>query len=151
MADIPNLGRVLGNQTTTPRFVRAIPTSQFGEHEMILPNFLGRSMLDPLSGFCTASLVRRGTASHNTALLSYRALETNAQHNREWQEKDRKVKVRSMIRSGYHNFIAAEAEGMANKMFENVKHGAVKDWTLSSGRESPRLSEKSTRFCRGID
>lgn len=71
------------------------------------------------------------------AFLSYRAFETDAFDNEDWREKHGKVKVRSMILSGDRSFIAAEAEGMANEMYEDVKHGLVEDSGHYLAEENP--------------
>ena len=60
-----------------------------------------------------------------------RAFETDAEHNRQWLKADGKVKTRAMILSGEESFIAAEAEDMANEMYNNVKHEVIQgsgDW-----------------------
>jgi pimeloyl-ACP methyl ester carboxylesterase len=52
-------------------------------------------------------------------------------------EADGKVKVRNMILSGDHSFIATEALGMAEEMFENVKVGTVKESGHYLAEENP--------------
>lgn len=71
------------------------------------------------------------------AFLSYRAFTEDAKHNREWKAQNGKVNVRSMILSGDHSFIAEAAEAMAKEMYENVRHGTVKDSGHYLAEENP--------------
>lgn len=71
------------------------------------------------------------------AFLSYRAFTEDGKHNREWLQQNGKVKVRAMILSGDHSFIASEAESMAKEMYENVKVGTVKDSGHYLAEENP--------------
>lgn len=71
------------------------------------------------------------------AFLNYRAFAEDAKHNREWLKRDGKVKVRNLILSGDHSFIATEARGMAEEMFGNVKVSTVKDSGHYLAEENP--------------
>ncbi|KPI40234.1 Soluble epoxide hydrolase [Cyphellophora attinorum] len=71
------------------------------------------------------------------AFLSYRAFTQDGKDNLDWLNQNGKSKVRSMIMSGDHSFIAAEAEGMAREMYETVHHATVEDSGHFLAEENP--------------
>lgn len=71
------------------------------------------------------------------AFLTYRAFETDAQHNRKWREENGKVRVKNMVLSGEKSFLAPDAEKMANEFYENVRVGLVPDSGHYLSEENP--------------
>lgn len=60
------------------------------------------------------------------AFDTYANFENDAEDNRQWREKNGKVKVRSMVLNGGGTFISPkEAEGMAREFYEDVTVGTV--------------------------
>jgi pimeloyl-ACP methyl ester carboxylesterase len=71
------------------------------------------------------------------AFLTYRQFEIDAEHNRQWREKNGKVTVRTMVLSGDRSFIVNEAEAMANEFYANVTNGVVADCGHYLAEENP--------------
>lgn len=71
------------------------------------------------------------------AFLTYRQFEIDAEHNRQWREKNGKVKVRSMVLSGDRSFIVNEAEAMANEFYANVTTSVVPNCGHYLAEENP--------------
>ena len=55
----------------------------------------------------------------------YANFENDAEDNRQWRQKDGKLKVRSMVLNGGGSFLANEAEAMAREYYEDVTVGTV--------------------------
>ena len=55
----------------------------------------------------------------------YRMFEADGVWNREWRERNGKVRVRSLVLSGEHVFMTAGALEMACEMYDNVEQGIV--------------------------
>lgn len=125
-------------QSHNPEFSVALV---LGKEKMYLKHFYDR--LTQNSAVFTPEVLDFYTMQYSVpdalrcAFLSYRAFKTDAKHNREWRKKDGKVKVRSMILSGDHSFIASEAERMAKEMYEDVKHGTVENSGHYLAEENP--------------
>ncbi|EXJ88707.1 hypothetical protein A1O1_05639 [Capronia coronata CBS 617.96] len=71
------------------------------------------------------------------AFLTYRAFETDAEHNRKWREESGKVKVRCMTLSGGSSLFVDKAEDMAKEFYENVTAGVVQDAGHYLAEENP--------------
>lgn len=71
------------------------------------------------------------------AFLTYRAFETDAEHNRRFREKNGKVKVKNMVMSGEQSFLAPKAKSMAQEFYEDVKTGIVSDSGHYLAEENP--------------
>ena len=56
---------------------------------------------------------------------TYAAFEEDAEHNRQWRERDGKIKVRSMVLSGEGSFLAERAESMGVEFYEDTRHESV--------------------------
>ena len=61
----------------------------------------------------------------NSASSTYRMFEEDAKMNREWREKNGKVRVRAMIICGECVFMTAKALKMASEMYDNVERGVI--------------------------
>lgn len=61
----------------------------------------------------------------HAAFTTYRMFEEDAKMNKEWREKNGKIKVRAMVMSGEYVFMTAKALEIANEMYDNVEKGVI--------------------------
>ncbi|KAL2444366.1 hypothetical protein ABEF95_016433 [Exophiala dermatitidis] len=71
------------------------------------------------------------------AFLTYRAFETDAQHNRKWRDEAGKVKVRAMVLSGSGSLFVDVAGDMAREFYDNLTVGVVADSGHYLAEENP--------------
>jgi pimeloyl-ACP methyl ester carboxylesterase len=72
------------------------------------------------------------------AFLTYRAFETDAEHNRKWREEKGMVRVKNMVLSGAQSFLAENAEDMAKEFYEDVQVGLVPESGHYLAEENPK-------------
>lgn len=71
------------------------------------------------------------------AFLTYRAFETDAEHNRRWRAQLGKLNLKNMVLSGGQSLHASSAEAMAKEFYENVHVGIIPDSGHFLAEEDP--------------
>ena len=101
-----------------------------GKERMYLNHFYHRLAQDPacftpeVLSFYTEQYSIPGAMK--SAFAVYANFENDAEDNRQWRQKNGKVKVKNMVLNGGGSFLTAdEAKAMANEFYENVNVGTV--------------------------